>query len=147
MHDFSGVDRVYDTLLETGMRPVVELSYMPHDLATDPSRTVFAYEAIISPPRDWDRWADLPRISAPTLFIGARHDTMNPADIEKMGELVPRSRVEICPDGSHLAMWDDQDAYFRGLLKFVRDVEAGKLKSPKARASGSRRSRPARRAR
>ena len=38
VHDFSGVDRVYDTLLELGLRPVVELSYMPHDLAADPRR-------------------------------------------------------------------------------------------------------------
>jgi xylan 1,4-beta-xylosidase len=59
--DFSAVDRVYDTVLEIGMRPVVELSYMPRDLARDPSATVFAYQAIISPPRDWQRWADLIR--------------------------------------------------------------------------------------
>ena len=44
VHDFSGVDRVYDTLLELGLRPVVELSYMPHDLAADPTKTVFAYD-------------------------------------------------------------------------------------------------------
>jgi xylan 1,4-beta-xylosidase len=60
-YDFGGVDRVYDTVLALGMRPVVELSFMPRDLARDPSRTVFAYEACISPPRDWDRWADLVR--------------------------------------------------------------------------------------
>ncbi len=59
VHDFSGIDRVYDALLETGLRPVVELSYMPRDLASDPSRTVFTYAGIISPPRDWDRWSDL----------------------------------------------------------------------------------------
>ncbi|MEO7980402.1 MAG: xylan 1,4-beta-xylosidase [Sporichthyaceae bacterium] len=59
VHDFSGIDRVYDALLATGLRPVVELSYMPRDLASDPARTVFAYEGIISPPKDWDRWADL----------------------------------------------------------------------------------------
>jgi xylan 1,4-beta-xylosidase len=71
VHDFSGIDRVYDTLLECGLRPVVELSYMPHDLATDPSRTVFAYEAIISPPRDWDRWADL--VTALTAHLVDRY--------------------------------------------------------------------------
>jgi xylan 1,4-beta-xylosidase len=60
-YDFDGVDRVYDAVLELGMRPVVELSFMPRDLASDPRRTVFAYEAIISPPKDWDRWADLIR--------------------------------------------------------------------------------------
>lgn len=61
VHDFSGVDRVYDRLLELGLRPVVELSFMPRDLAADPSKTVFAYRAIISPPKDWRRWHDLVR--------------------------------------------------------------------------------------
>ena len=61
VHDFSGVDRVYDQLMEIGLRPVVELSFMPRDLARDPGETVFSYQAIISPPRDWDRWADLIR--------------------------------------------------------------------------------------
>jgi xylan 1,4-beta-xylosidase len=54
--DFAGIDRVYDRVLALGLRPVVELSFMPRDLASDPSRTVFDYGAIISPPRDWDRW-------------------------------------------------------------------------------------------
>ncbi|MFL6130765.1 MAG: GH39 family glycosyl hydrolase [Mycobacteriales bacterium] len=58
-YDFSGVDRVYDTVLELGLRPVVELSFMPRELAADPGRTVFGYQAIISPPKAWDRWAGL----------------------------------------------------------------------------------------
>ena len=61
VHDFSGVDRVYDQLMEIGLRPVVELSFMPRELARDPGKTVFSYGAIVSPPRDWDRWADLVR--------------------------------------------------------------------------------------
>ncbi|MBG0829726.1 xylan 1,4-beta-xylosidase [Planomonospora sp. ID67723] len=60
-YDFSGVDRVYDRLLEIGLRPVVELSFMPRDLACDPAKTVFAYDAIVSPPKDWERWGDLIR--------------------------------------------------------------------------------------
>jgi xylan 1,4-beta-xylosidase len=64
VHDFSGVDRVYDAVLDTGLRPVVELSFMPRDLAADPTKTVFAYEAVVSPPRDWDRWGDLVRALA-----------------------------------------------------------------------------------
>jgi xylan 1,4-beta-xylosidase len=71
VHDFSGIDRVYDALLETGLRPVVELSYMPRDLARDPSATVFAYEAVISPPRDWDRWAEL--VAALTAHLIERY--------------------------------------------------------------------------
>ena len=58
-YDFTEVDRVYDTVLELGLRPVVELSFMPRDLATDPTKTVFDYQAIVSPPKDWSRWGDL----------------------------------------------------------------------------------------
>jgi xylan 1,4-beta-xylosidase len=59
VHDFSGVDRVYDHLRGLGLYPVVELSFMPHDLASDPDKTVFDYAAIVSPPKDWGRWHDL----------------------------------------------------------------------------------------
>ena len=59
VHDFASVDRVLDLLLDTGLRPIVELSFMPRDLARDPDATVFDYRAIISPPRDLGRWAAL----------------------------------------------------------------------------------------
>jgi xylan 1,4-beta-xylosidase len=61
VHDFSGVDRVYDHIRGLGLYPVVELSFMPHDLASDPDTTVFEYRAIVSPPKDWQRWYDLIR--------------------------------------------------------------------------------------
>ncbi len=61
VHDFTKVDAALDRLLETGLRPVVELSFMPRDLAADPGVSVFDYIGIISPPRDHDRWADLVR--------------------------------------------------------------------------------------
>jgi xylan 1,4-beta-xylosidase len=57
--DFAGVDRVYDRLLALGLRPVVELSFMPAALARDPNVTVFDYRAIISPPKSWERWRQL----------------------------------------------------------------------------------------
>ena len=76
--------------------------------------------------KDWDRWQDLPKITVPTLLLGAKYDTMNPADIRKMGSLVKGSRVEILENGSHLAMYDDQDRYFRALVSFFRDVEKGR---------------------
>jgi xylan 1,4-beta-xylosidase len=59
--DFSGLDEVYDRFLATGLRPVVELSFMPAELAADPGYTVFDYEALVSTPRDWTRWGDLCR--------------------------------------------------------------------------------------
>jgi xylan 1,4-beta-xylosidase len=57
--DFTHIDAVYDRMLDLGLRPVVELSFMPRDLARDPDATVFQYRGIISPPHDWDRWAEL----------------------------------------------------------------------------------------
>jgi xylan 1,4-beta-xylosidase len=59
VHDFSLVDEVYDTILDIGLRPCVELGFMPRDLASDPDKQVFEYGGIISPPHDYDRWADL----------------------------------------------------------------------------------------
>ncbi|MFG3417692.1 xylan 1,4-beta-xylosidase [Micromonospora sp. NPDC048063] len=58
VHDFTGVDAVLDALAPTGLRPVLELSFVPRALARDPSREVTA-AGVSSPPRDWDRWAAL----------------------------------------------------------------------------------------
>ncbi|SPL90646.1 Beta-xylosidase [[Actinomadura] parvosata subsp. kistnae] len=60
-YDFTRIDAVYDRVVALGLRPVVELGFMPRDLAADPSRTVFQYEAIISPPKDFEAWGDLVR--------------------------------------------------------------------------------------
>lgn len=57
--DFSAVDAIYDQVLGFGLRPVVELSFMPAALARDPQQTVFAYRGIISPPADWAEWRQL----------------------------------------------------------------------------------------
>jgi xylan 1,4-beta-xylosidase len=58
-HDFSRVDAVYDRVLELGLKPVVELSFMPRELAEDPDATVFEYGAGISVPHDWEAWGAL----------------------------------------------------------------------------------------
>jgi xylan 1,4-beta-xylosidase len=47
----------YDFLLSIGMRPIVELSFMPQALASNVSETVFHYEGGISPPNDWNVWS------------------------------------------------------------------------------------------
>jgi xylan 1,4-beta-xylosidase len=57
--DFTDVDRLYDQILEIGVRPVVELSFMPAAIARDPNETVFGYRAIISPPREWREWREV----------------------------------------------------------------------------------------
>jgi proline iminopeptidase len=67
----------------------------------------------------WNRFDDLASIQTPTLVIGARHDTMDPAHLRAMAERLPRGRYLHCPQGSHLAMYDDQQTYFDGLIDFL----------------------------
>jgi proline iminopeptidase len=76
---------------------------------------------------NWDRTADLARITVPTLVIGARYDTMDPGHMEWVARAAPHGRYLFCPNGSHLAMYDDQETYFRGLVQFIRDVDAGRF--------------------
>jgi proline iminopeptidase len=68
----------------------------------------------------WDRTEDLGSIEVPSLVIGARHDTMDPAFMEKMAARLPRGEYLYCPDGSHCALYDDQEAYFTGLISFLQ---------------------------
>jgi proline iminopeptidase len=71
---------------------------------------------------DWERTQQLPNIGVPTLVIGARHDTMDPAHMEMMADRIPRGRYLYCADGSHLAMYDDQRTYFTGLVEFLHGL-------------------------
>jgi proline iminopeptidase len=75
----------------------------------------------------WDRSGDLAKIAAPTLVIGAQHDTMDPKHMAWMAEQLPRGRFLLCPNGGHAALYDDQEAYFKGLLAFLADLDAGKV--------------------
>jgi proline iminopeptidase len=76
---------------------------------------------------NWDRTKDLKKITVPTLVIGAEHDTMDPAHMRWMGSEFPKGRFHYCPNGSHLAMWDDEKTYMEGLIRFVKDVDAGRF--------------------
>ena len=75
--------------------------------------------------RSWDRTDDLPNIKVPTLVIGARYDTMDPGHIEMMARQLADGTYLFCPNGSHLAMYDDQVTYFGGLIDFIRAVDQG----------------------
>jgi xylan 1,4-beta-xylosidase len=57
--DFTQVDALYDEILDIGLRPIVELSFMPRVIAADPDAEVFAYHGLISPPREWSQWYQL----------------------------------------------------------------------------------------
>ncbi|MGA8185527.1 MAG: glycosyl hydrolase family 39 [Terriglobia bacterium] len=58
-YNFTNVDQIYDSLLDNGVRPFVELSFMPQDLASTPRQQEFFYHPYIAAPKDWKRWGDL----------------------------------------------------------------------------------------
>lgn len=58
LYSFFNADQIFDFLLSIGMRPFVELSFMPETLASG-NTTVFHYQANVTPPKDHERWATL----------------------------------------------------------------------------------------
>lgn len=75
--------------------------------------------------KGWTVWNKLKRITVPTLTVGAKYDTMNPKEMDEMSHLVQNGRYLYCPNGSHLAMWDDQKVFMDGVIEFVKDVHNG----------------------
>ena len=67
----------------------------------------------------WDRTADLPKITVPTLVIGGQYDTMDPKHMEWVSKQVKNGQFLLCPNGSHLDMYDDQQTYVSGLIRFL----------------------------
>ncbi len=59
VYNFSYVDQAYDGLLQHGVRPFVELSFMPRKLASRDALHAFWYKQNVAPPKDWSKWDDL----------------------------------------------------------------------------------------
>jgi len=59
VYNFSYLDQIYDSLLANGVRPFVELSFMPKKLAAHDVLHAFWYKQNISPPKDYAKWDDL----------------------------------------------------------------------------------------
>jgi len=74
----------------------------------------------------WTRTADLPNIKVPTLTIGGEFDTMDPQHMKMMSEKVQQGTYLYCATGSHCSMWDDQQTYMKGLIDFMKKVDANK---------------------
>ncbi|WP_155263106.1 proline iminopeptidase-family hydrolase [Sphingomonas segetis] len=67
----------------------------------------------------WDRFADLKRITVPTLVISGKYDTMDPRYMAAMARQLPRGELA-ATNGGHMAMYDDQATYFAKLTAFLR---------------------------
>ena len=59
IYNFSYVDQIYDGLLDNGVKPFVELSFMPYQLASVPTLQAFWYKPNVAPPKDWRKWDSL----------------------------------------------------------------------------------------
>lgn len=57
--NFSYVDQIYDGLLANGVRPFVELSFMPNKLAAKEVLQAFWYKPDVSPPKDYAKWDEM----------------------------------------------------------------------------------------
>lgn len=61
VYNFSYVDQIYDGLLANGVRPFVEISFMPKKLALRQDVHPFWYKQIVAPPKDYAKWDGLIR--------------------------------------------------------------------------------------
>lgn len=60
VYNFSYVDQIYDGLLENGVKPFIELSFMPKKLTSDPNALhAFWYKQNVAPPKDLNKWEQL----------------------------------------------------------------------------------------
>jgi proline iminopeptidase len=72
---------------------------------------------------NWDIRDRLKEITVPTLTVGAKYDTMDPEHMKWMSTQVKNGRYLYCPNGSHLAMYDDQQTFMKGVVSFIRENE------------------------
>src|SRR5580692_3261751 len=102
IYNFSYVDQIYDGLLKCGVRPFVELSFMPKKLAAENDLHPFWYKPNVSPPKDYNLWGQLIEqftntLSPDTALMKFRNGILkfgtNPTWI--FGPAPPRSRLII----------------------------------------------------
>jgi proline iminopeptidase len=77
---------------------------------------------------NWDVSKELGKIKVPTLVMAGKYDTMDPAHLKWMSEQVQNGSYLLCENGSHLSMYDDQQRYMSGLIKFIKAVDRGEKK-------------------
>jgi proline iminopeptidase len=71
---------------------------------------------------NWDRTADLKRITVPTLVVGAEYDTMDPKHMQWMSTQFPKGQYLYSEQGSHWAIFDDQKTYMQGVIQFLQET-------------------------
>jgi xylan 1,4-beta-xylosidase len=116
LYSFTYADQVIDAYLDLGVRPFVELGFMPSALASG-DQTVFWWRGNVTPPRSWTQWAELVRSTVKHL-------------IDRYGlDEVRRWPIEVWNEPNLTAFWRDADqgAYHRlyeVTAKTIKEVDA-----------------------
>ena len=58
MYNYMYVDALFDYLISIGMKPFVELGFMPNALASG-NTSIFWWKGNVTPPKDYDKWGGL----------------------------------------------------------------------------------------
>ena len=116
IYNWQYIDLVYDYLVSIGVRPLVEVGFMPDDLATirtedavngmaaDPANpkqqrrvSVFWWKSNVTPPKDWNKWDGLIRalVQHWTTRYGAAEVAQWP--------------FEVWNEPNHVAFWSPND--------------------------------------
>lgn len=74
--------------------------------------------------KEWDRVADLKRITVPCLVLGGTYDELTPACAQDMHRNFPDSRIRIFKNSSHTPFLEEPEAYFVELETFLNDKRA-----------------------
>lgn len=59
VYSYLMIDKVFDYILSIGLKPLVQFSFMPKQLAKNPENTVFFKPMIISPPKSYEKWDNM----------------------------------------------------------------------------------------
>ena len=123
-YNFSYVDQIYDGLLERGVKPFVELSFMPPELSSDPSKVhEFWYHPNVMPPKDYAQWDAMIRAFAQHLIARYGIDEVASWYFEVWNE-------------PNLAFWGGSPVQPTYFTLYDHTVRALKAVSPRLRVGG-----------
>ncbi|WP_313277976.1 GH39 family glycosyl hydrolase [Timonella senegalensis] len=112
-YSFLYLDQVFDSYLDAGLKPLLELGFMPKDLASGED-TVFWWEGNITPPASYDAWCELVEVTLTHL-------------IERYGiDEVATWPIEVWNEPNLTVFWKDADQqeYFRLYERTARAIKA-----------------------
>jgi xylan 1,4-beta-xylosidase len=121
LYSFFNADQIFDFLLSIGMKPFVELSFMPSILSSG-DQIIFRYRAHVSPPRDHADWSVLIR-----KLVGHWVDRYGVDEVRQWF-------FEVWNEPNLLAFGDGKQAEYFELYRYT--VEAIKGIDPALRVGG-----------